>query len=114
MVFRFLMFYLKVWKDKFIMRSLVLFAPILPTGRMASYQEVVHQFANALERRQQVDVIYLVYSKTFHRVSHAKLLFKLECVGIGGSLLACVRSYLSGRRHRVVIDNEPSDKISSL
>ena len=29
----------KFWKDKFIMRSLVLFAPILPTGSMVSYQE---------------------------------------------------------------------------
>ena len=72
--------------------------------------QVVHQFANALERRQQVDVIlYLDSSKTFYRVSHAKLLFKLECFGIGGALLAGVRSYLSGRRHRVVIDYESSD-----
>ena len=38
-VFRFLMFYLKFWKDKFIMKYLVLFAPVLPTGTMVSYQE---------------------------------------------------------------------------
>ena len=69
----------------------------------------VHQFANALERRQQVDVIYLDFSKAFDRVSHEKLLFKLECLGIGGSLLAWFRSYLSGRRHRVVIGNKSSD-----
>ena len=45
----------------------VLFALFLPTGSMVSCQEnplsqlsrVVHQFAAALERRQQVDVIYL-------------------------------------------------------
>ena len=42
-------------------------------------------------------------------MSHEKLLFKLECLGIGGSLLAWFRSYLSGKRHRVVIDNESSD-----
>ena len=36
--------------------------------------------------------------------------FKLECLGIDGSyLLAWCRSYLSGRRHRVVLDNESSD-----
>ena len=33
---------------------------------------------------------------------------KLEFPGIGGSLLAWFRSYLSGRRLTVVIDNESS------
>ena len=42
-------------------------------------------------------------------MSHEKLLFKLLCLGIGGSLLAWFRSYLLGRRHRVVIANESSD-----
>ena len=76
---------------------------------VSQLSQVVHQFANALERRQQVDVIYLDFSKAFDRVSHEKLLFKLEYFGIGGSLLAWFRSYLSGRRQRVVIDNESSD-----
>ena len=71
--------------------------------------QVVHQLANALEKRQQVDVIYLDVSKAFKRVSHEKLLFKLECLGISGSLLAWFRSCLSGRRHRVVLDYESSD-----
>ena len=43
---------------------------------MCQLSKVVHQFANALERRQQVDVIYLDLSKAFDRVSHEKLLFK--------------------------------------
>ena len=70
-------------------------------------------FARALEMRQQIDVIYLDFSKAFDRVPHEKLLFKLECLGIKGSLLAWFRSYLSGRRHRVMIDNEASDFSSS-
>ena len=76
---------------------------------VSQLSQVVHQFANALARSQQVDVISLDFSKAFDRVSHEKLLFKLECFGSGGSLLAWFRSYLSGRRHRVVIDNESSD-----
>ena len=76
---------------------------------VSQLSQIVHQFAVALEKRQQVDVIYLDFSQAFDRVPHEKLLFKLECLGIGGSLLAWFRSYLSGRRHRVVIDNESSD-----
>ena len=62
-----------------------------------------------LLKGDRVDVIYLDFSKAFDRVSHEKLLFKVQCLGIGGSLLAWFRLYLSGRRHRVVIDNESSD-----
>ena len=76
---------------------------------MSQLAQVVHQFAKALEMRQQVDVIYLDFSKAFDPVPHEKLLFKFECLGIKGPLLAWFRSYLSGRRHRVVIDNEASD-----
>ena len=36
--------------------------------------------------------------KAFDRASHEKLLFMLEYLGIGRSLLAWFRSYLSGRR----------------
>ena len=76
---------------------------------MSQLSQVVHQFAKALEMRQQIVVIYLDFSKAFDRVPHEKLLFKLECLGIKGFLLAWFRSYLSGRRHRVMIDNEASD-----
>ena len=55
---------------------------------VSQLSQVVHQFANALERRQQADITYLNFSKPFDRVSHENLLFKLECLGIGGSLLA--------------------------
>ena len=110
MAFHLLMFCLKFWKDKLMMRSLALFTLILPTGNMIFFQvnpvsqlsQVVHQFANALERRQQADVTYLNFSKPFDRVSHENLLFRLECLGIGGSLLAWFRSYLSSRRHSCV------------
>ena len=78
---------------------------------MSQLSQVVHQLANALERRQQVNVIYLDFSKAIDLVSLEKHLFKLECLGIGGSLLAWFRSYLSGRRHRAVIDNVSSDFI---
>ena len=60
--------------------------------------------------RQCFDVVYWDFSKAFYRVSHVKLLFNLECLGVKCSLLGWFRSYSRpGRRHRVVIDNESSD-----
>ena len=37
---------------------------------LSQLSQVVHQFANVLERTQQVDVIYLDFSQAFDRVSH--------------------------------------------
>ena len=71
--------------------------------------QVVHEYAKALEKKQQVDVIYLDFAKAFDKVPHNKLLFKLESLGVRGNLLAWFRSYLSGRRHRVVINGKASD-----
>ena len=71
--------------------------------------QVVCGYAKAL---QQVDVIYLLrlcFAKAFDKVPHNKLLFKLESLGIRGNLLAWFQSYLSGRRHRVVINGKASD-----
>ena len=45
---------------------------------------------------------FLDISKAFDKVSHEGLLFKLECNGASGPLLAMVRSYLSNRVQREV------------
>ena len=76
---------------------------------VSQLSQVIHYFGRALENRQQVDVIYLDFSNAFDRVSHCKLLFKLECLGIKGSLLSWFRSYLTNRRQRAVIDNISSE-----
>ena len=71
-------------------------------SRVTQLSQAVHKFAKALEMRQWVDVIYLDFTQAFDRVSHVKLLFKLEYLGVKDSLLAWFRSYLTGRRQRVV------------
>ena len=71
--------------------------------------QVVHEYAKALKKKQQVDVIYLDFAKAFDKVPHNKLLYKLESFGIRGNLLNWFRSYLLGRRHRVVINGKVSD-----
>lgn len=65
-------------------------------------------FATFLPSESLAQPSSLLRSKAFDRVSHVNLSFNLEYLGVKGSLLACFRSYLSGKGHRVVIDNEPS------
>ena len=52
--------------------------------------------------------IFLDISKTFDRVWHEGLLFKLECYGIKGSLLTLIKSYLSDRLQRVALNGKCS------
>ena len=63
-----------------------------------------HQWATALDKGRQVDVVFLDFSKAFDKVNHAVLLQKLCNFGITGSLLQWCESYLSNRRQRVVLD----------
>lgn len=63
---------------------------------------VYHNFlATSMEEGSQIDVIYTDLSKAFDSVCHALLLKKLKEIGVGGSYLEWIGSYLSGRRQRV-------------
>ena len=75
---------------------------------VTSLLRTTHNFAKALDDRQQIDVLYLDYSKAFDSVSHRRLIGKLHSSGIRGSLLKWLKSYVSGRRHKTVIDGEAS------
>ena len=57
-----------------------------------------------MDRREQVDVAVLDFSKTFDTVPHLRLLRKLELLGIHGELLTWIRSFLSARTQRVMIE----------
>ena len=56
-------------------------------------------------------VIYKViyyFSKAFEKVSHLRLLYKLQHYGINGSLFNWIKDYLSNRVHGVVLDGASS------
>ena len=50
-----------------------------------------------------MDVLYTDYSKAFDKVSHPKLIYKLEKYGICGNLLLWIKDFLCGRIQRVVL-----------
>ena len=67
-----------------------------------------------LDEGKSFDVIYLDYSKAFDKVSHKRLVIKLEEAGIKGKLLAWLIDWLRERKQRVRVNDEYSDWIDVL
>ena len=65
--------------------------------------EVVEQIGRELDRGRQIDVLYLDMSKAFDKVSHAKLLNRLQEFGFGGSILKWFSSYMANRRQQTIV-----------
>lgn len=63
---------------------------------------------SGFEMNKQTDVIYTDFSKAFDKVNHQLLLAKLEAMGIFGTLLEWISSYLSKRRQFVLVKNHKS------
>lgn len=64
----------------------------------------------AMNRGHSVDVIYFDLSKAFDKVNHEKLLYKLYHLGIKGTLLLWISSYLSDRHMCVKVGNSFSTR----
>lgn len=59
----------------------------------------------ALESRFQVDSIYTDFSKAFDRVDLKLLVLKLQALGVGGTILKWIESFLVGRTQSVKLGN---------
>ena len=70
-----------------------------------------HQFSSALDNGKEVRVVFFDISKAFDRVWHSGLLYKIEQFGISGGLLLWIKSYLSGRKQKVIINGQESELI---
>ena len=57
---------------------------------------------------------FLYISKSFDKLWHERLLFKFERVGILGNLLGLLKSFLSNRLQRVVLNGQYSSWSSVL
>ncbi|MCA9388033.1 MAG: reverse transcriptase family protein, partial [Candidatus Andersenbacteria bacterium] len=71
--------------------------------------ETVDFTTNNLHKKTPTDIIFLDFSKAFDKVSHRRLLLKLEAYGIKGQILAWLSAFLSNRRQRVVLGDTASD-----
>ena len=64
---------------------------------------------NSVERRHQVDVVYMDFAKAFDKVPHLLLFKKLFAYSVSGPLLEGLKSYLSDRSQFVEVNGQRSD-----
>ena len=71
---------------------------------------IVHDIYNPFDANPSLEVrgVFLDISKAFDRVWREGLLYKLTCMGIDGSFLKLVESFLSNRYQRVVLNGQAS------
>ena len=70
---------------------------------------IVHKLYSGLDNKENACLVFLDISKAFDRVWHEGLLFKLKQLGISGTFLKWLESYLALRKQRVILDGCCSD-----
>ena len=68
----------------------------------------IDDWSRALDLGLRTDVAIFDFSKAFDSVSHRRLLAKIESYGIRGTTLSWIKSFLSDRLQRVVINGSQS------
>lgn len=71
-------------------------------------EDTVHDLALTIDKRGQVDIVFLDLSKAFDRVSHPKLVHKLQGILGHGMLTEWIKNYLSGRKQFVHFEGQSS------
>jgi len=70
----------------------------------------IDDFAKALDNKLQVDVGILDFSKAFDKVSHPRLLHKLNYYGIQGNMSNWLKAFLSDRTQQVMVNGSLSSQ----
>jgi len=61
-----------------------------------------------LDKGEDIDVIYLDFSKAFDKVPHKRLIYKLQSFGINDVFSNWIANWLSSRKQRVVLNGNKS------
>ena len=56
-----------------------------------------------------MDAVYLDFCKAFDTVAHERLLIKLKGYGVNGKVLSWVKTFLTDRRQKVLVNQSQSD-----
>ena len=72
----------------------------------------VEDLARNVDNGDQMDMLILDFSKAFDKVSHRRLLSKLQFCGIQGKTLAWIESWLTNRSQSVIVNGECSTSVA--
>jgi hypothetical protein len=67
--------------------------------------ESINDWSVALDNKNNVDIVYVDFSRAFDSVVHSKLLCKLASYGIRDDLLRWIHAFLSDRQQCVVVNH---------
>ena len=70
-----------------------------------------HELHEALDNGHDMRIVFMDMPKTYDKVCHKGVIFKLKRKGIDGLLLKWFISYLENRFQRVVIDGQSSNEL---
>ena len=74
----------------------------------------IEQLQKGMDQKHQQDIILLDLQKAFDKVPHRHLLKKLEASGVRGEEHEWLRTYLTCRTQRVVVDGRASQEVPVL
>ena len=83
------------------------------SGRSCLSQLIEHldNVISILEKGENVDVVYLDFSKAFDKVDFKVALNKINKLGIKGKLYKWIKSFLTGRFQSTLVDGRKSKPI---
>ena len=71
--------------------------------------DVMNTLTELIDNKNNVDILYLNFSKAFDTVPHNRLLSKLTSYGICGNIFNWIKSFLTNRKQRVKVNGEYSE-----
>jgi hypothetical protein len=73
----------------------------------------IQDLAKNIDMRDQTDLIRLDFSKTFDKVPHKRLLYKIHFYGIRNSVHSWIADFLEGCTQKVLLDGMISNSVQS-
>lgn len=73
--------------------------------------EFMDKITEYVDNGEPVDIVYLDFSKAFDKISHSKLLIKLEAHGISGKVAGWIKEWLKDRKQFVFVKGAESNMI---